>query len=204
LTTSPASWCSPRTPDPAPPASDRLRPDLASSLCTHGFRPLFITGLLRDLLIRHFTAPAGVEAPSLRDLIWREGNDTGILIESIHRWRGDLVEKRPALIVKRNAYQNLRLGIADRVGADEHGNMVYCTVWVGSHTVFCLHRSGAGVEILATEVQRELTEFHPVMIQELGLMRWAVTEVGEIHEIEESAESFAVPVTVGWAAAAAP
>jgi hypothetical protein len=52
---------------------------------------------------------------------------------------------------------------------------------------------------LATEVQRHLTEFHPVIVEYLNLYNWQVTEVGAVSEIEESKESFVIPVTVGWA-----
>ena len=65
-----------------------------------GWRQLMITGLLRDLLVRHFASPLQIEEDDLKHLVWQEGERTGILIESIHRWRGDLVEKRPAVIIK--------------------------------------------------------------------------------------------------------
>jgi hypothetical protein len=155
-----ASWCSPASP-PTPPVTGRSapRPITLSTLCSLGWRPIMITGLVRDLMIRHFSTPANIEEADLRSVLWHDLPSTGILIESIHRWRGDLVEKRPAVIVKRNAQQNVRLGVADRLGADEQGHLSYQTFWVGSHTLFCIHGSGASVEILATEVQRELTQF---------------------------------------------
>ncbi len=194
----PDNWCQPSGSDPAPEAPRQPIPDLISNLCAKGWRPLMLTGLLRDLLTRHFQAKL-VEDTDLRGLIWRPDEKTDILIESIHRWRGELTEKRPAILLKRNTYQNQRFGIADRVGADERGMIRYSTFWVGSHTVFCIHGTGAGVEILATEVQRELTEFADEVRQALGLKKWSVTEVGAIAEVEEARESFVVPITVGWA-----
>lgn len=158
-----------------------------------------ITGLIRDLLVRHFSTPLNIEEPDLRGLVWREDERTGILVESIHRWRGELVEKRPACIIKANGRQNLRMMLGDVVGTTEQGFVQYQTFWVGSHTVFCIHESGASAEILATEVQRELTQFSPVIRQYLGLYNWQVTEVGAAAEVEESRESFVIPVTVGWA-----
>lgn len=158
-----------------------------------------LTGLFRDLLTRHFAVPLNIEEPDLRHYVWREDERTGILIESVHRWRGELVEKRPAILVKRNSYQNLRLGIGDSLGADEQGFESFATFWVGSHTLFCLHGSGASADILATEVQRELTQFGPILRRHLGLYWLAVAEVGEASEIEEARESFGVPITVGWA-----
>jgi hypothetical protein len=163
-----------------------------------GWRRLMITGLIRDMLARHFADPLGVEEPDLRHLVWREDQRTGILIESIHRWRGDLVEKRPAVIIKANGRRNIRWGIQDAAGADGQGNRLYQTFWAGSHTLFCIHGSGASADILGTEVERALGQFHPIIVQYLGLFSWQVTEVGEPAEIEEAKESFAVPVTVGW------
>lgn len=164
-----------------------------------GWRPIMLTGLLRDVLTRHFAAPLNIEEPDLRHLVWSEGVRTGILIESIYRWRGELVEKRPAVIVKPNGRKNVRYGIADMLGADDQGFMHYQTFWVGSHTLFCIHGSGASVEILATEVQRELTQFANVLVRYLNLMTFRVTEVGAIAELEEARESWVIPVTVAWA-----
>lgn len=200
MSSNPESWCSVGAPEPPPQNSPpQVIPGLASKLCSYGWRRIMITGMLRDQLIRHFATPHNIEEPDLRQYLWNAGDTTGILIESIHRWRGDVVEKRPAVIVKPNAYQNVRMGLADVAGADGQGNTAYATMWVGSHTLFCIHGTGASADILAGEVQREITEFAPVLEWYLGLHRVQVTEVGEISEIEEARESFVVPVTVGWA-----
>ena len=83
--------------------------------------------------------------------------------------------------------------------ADKEGNDHYVTFWKGSHTLFCIGGTGAQAEILATEVQRELTEFGPELVRTLGLMRFQVTEIGAVGELEEAQENFVVPVTVGYA-----
>jgi hypothetical protein len=141
-----------------------------------------------------------IESSDLGRAIWTEGTDTGILIESIHRWRGELVEKRPAVIIKRNAYRSLRLGVGDKMGVDTRGMIRYGHAWVGSHTLFCIHGKGAATEVLATEVQRQMTRFGPVLVDHLKwLLRWRVVDVGAISELEEAREGFVVPVTVGWA-----
>jgi len=195
----PDNWCQPGPPDAAPDPPRQIIPELVSNLCTKGWRPIMITGLLRDLLVTHFQ-PRLIADTDLRDLIWREGAaETKILIESVHRWRGELTGFRPAILVKRNAYRNLKLGIGNRKGTDGRGMNRYSTFWVGSHTVFCLHESGAGADILATEVASELTEFAPEVQRKLGLKKWSPTEVGEIAEVEEARETYVVPVVVGWA-----
>jgi hypothetical protein len=48
-------------------------------------------------------------------------------------------------------------------------------------------------------VQREITQFAPVLMDTLNLFRLVVTDVGPIAEIEEAKESFVIPVTIGWA-----
>lgn len=173
-----------------------------SNLCSLLPRPLLLTGFFRDVLIRHFSSIDYIEAPELQRLIWQRGEQTNILIEAIHRWVPELTEHRPGVIIKRNAYANRRFGIGDRhhgPSADTVGNPHYATFWVGSHTLFCLGGSGAQAELLATEVQRELTEFGPVILKSLSLHRFQVTEVGAIAELEEATENFVVPVTVGYA-----
>lgn len=172
-----------------------------SSFCALMARPVLMTGLLRDLLTRHFQ-PGNIEDRDLRKLIWKDSPDTGILIETVTRWKPNTTEKRPAVVVKRNAYRNIRLGINDQHQmnpADRIGNRHFETVWTGSHTLFCLGGSGAQAEILATEVQRELTQFGPAIRQHLDLKRFAVLDIGAINELEEATENFVVPVTVGYA-----
>lgn len=186
-------------PEPDPEPRRQVIPDAISNLASLGYSPLLITGLLRDHVITRFASPAQIEEPDLRPFVWRDSVATGILVESIHRWRGELTEKRPAVIIKRNQMQNQRVGIADRAHTDGRGNQTYTTFWVGSHTLFCLHGTGAGAELLATEVQRQVTRFAPVLTECLGLYRCQVTEVGAVQEIEEAKEGFAVPVTCGWA-----
>jgi len=72
-------------------------------------------------------------------------------------------------------------------------------MWVGSHTLFCIGGTGAQAEVLATEVQRELTEFASHYLRNMHLHRFQVVEVGAVGELEEATENFVVPVTVGYA-----
>jgi len=208
VTQTPDNWCPPDSlsqgtgfgsNEQAKGRSSRATDGLQiNSLCQMGLQPIMLTGFFRDLLTRHFQAE-NIEQHDLRRYIWKEDLTTGILIESIHRWRGDLAEKRPAILIKRNQYSNTRMLVGDQAGVDDSGNSCYVTWWAGSHTLFCIHASGASAEILATEVQREITQFAPVLMDTLNLFRLVVTDVGPIAEIEEAKESFVIPVTIGWA-----
>ena len=196
----PTDWCVKKPVPPKDPCHVNTTVPL-SSLCERGWQPLLITGLLRDVLARHFTEETQIESPDLRQYLWREDERSGILIESVYRWRGDVVEKRPAILVKRNAYTILEYAINNFIGITGRDTQVQeqGIFWVGSHSLFCLHGTGASVELLATEVQRFLTAFAQVFRKDLGLAKFAVTEVGAISEVEEAREHYVVPITVGWA-----
>lgn len=174
-----------------------------SSICELLPRPLIMTGVFRDLLTSHFASPNSIEEADLRELIWRDDPTTSILIESIWRWQPQTTGHRPAVIIKRNRYDNRRVAIGDNryqlPPADKSGDPHYWTLWVGSHTLFCLGGSGAQVELLASEVQRELTEFGPEIRQAIGLMRFEITEIGAISLLAESEDTFVVPITAGYA-----
>lgn len=192
-------WCPP-LPDAAPVQDRRQKIDVvAGATCHLGWRPIMLTGLLRELMVRHFSTTDNIEDKDLRRAIWLNTPATGILIESVFRFKMDNIEKRPAILIKRNAYRNMRVLLNDLVGTDGQGNDNYTTLWVGSHTLFCLHGTGASTEILATEVQRELTQFAPAVRKALHLHKYQVMEVGEISEVEEASQNYAVAIDVAWA-----
>ena len=173
-----------------------------SSLCSLLPRAVTLTGVFRDILTRHFIAPTQIENPILRDLIWKNTDDTGILIESVHNWKPSTTEKRPAVIVKRNAYQNRPRGIGDlRMGphTDKEGFEHFVTYWEGSHTLFCLGGSGAQADLLGAEVQRHMMQFKSPIQVSLDLLSYRVLQAGPVAELEEAQENFVVPITIGYA-----
>src|SRR5580693_8305059 len=89
----------PRPPQPLPHAHNRVIPITPSSLCSLGWRPRLLTGLLIDLMRRHFQPP-NIEDSNLRQLVWQAGVQTSILIESIYRRDATTLGKRPAILVK--------------------------------------------------------------------------------------------------------
>lgn len=190
------------TPAPTLDGTPRFAGTDFSSLCAYAPRPQLFTGLFIDILQRHFSAPERVEEPDLRHLLWHGDEGATILIESHHRWLPTQVERRPAIVVKRNAYSNFRAGVGDALqgnAANLQGDRTYSTFWVGSHTCFCIGGSGAQAELLGGEVQRELSQFGPEILRHADLHRWQVTEIGAVGILEEHHENFVVPVTVAYA-----
>jgi len=168
-------------------------------------RPLLMTGALVQWLRQHFSAGTNLEDPDLNqtgtEFVWRSDRQTRQLtIESYTRWDADLVENRPALIVKRNAWRHQRTGIENRLlGTRPDAPMEFTNLWLGSHTVFVITGEGAECEKLATEVYRELNQFGPVVLRALALARFEVSEIGALSLLEEASENFVVPITVTYA-----
>jgi hypothetical protein len=186
------------------------RVEKVSALCSYGMRPHVMTGLLRQLLIGHFSDPANIEEIRVRRHIeelgaWKPAdnglNQTGFLIESITRWNPNNSDKRPAVLIKRNEWSWQRRGIGDKIGGDSYtGSSSYVGFWAGSHTLYCLAQNGAETEFLAAEVVKFLVTFSPLIVDQMDLMRFYVSEVGGVGTVQEVAEGFAVPVTVSYVA----
>ena len=170
-----------------------------SSVCATLGRLQVLTGVFRDLLTKSFSHADWIENPQLKQLLWRSNTSTRILVEAHYRWTPEQAKQRCAVIIKRNAYAAEYKGLGGSMGqggtVDEYGDPHYEIFWVGSHTLFCIGGTGAEAEILATEVQRQLTQFAPVIQRSLGLMRLRAAQLNEISRLEEAPENFLVPVT---------
>jgi len=156
--------------------------------------------------VRQWSNAGNIIAPEMKQYLWSEKRNSGILIESVYRFRADMVEKRPAIMIKRNSFKNMQTGFAGQMQGlgsvayeNEKGAISrHTTLFVGSHTLFCIHGKGAATEILATEVMHNLVACLWPIRRHLGLRQFSVTEVGAIQEIEESNENYVVPITIGW------
>jgi hypothetical protein len=176
-----------------------------AGICQLGPRPLVVTGWLKIWLQNHFAVQAYIEDQSgaVYKSLWQpDFSKSRISIESVTIFKPETVEQRPAIIIKRNSWKHIRIGIDNRLMWElkKDGSTQYCNLWQGSHTLFCATGDGAETEKLAAEVFRELNEFGPSIRRILDLIRFEVMEVGELHKIKTNArENFAVPITVAYA-----
>ncbi|NDD52760.1 hypothetical protein EBZ39_02580 [bacterium] len=186
------------------------RIDKVSALCSYGMRPHVMTGLLRQLLITHFSDPANIDDARVRRIIeelggWKPSdsglNQIGLLIESITRWNPTNSDKRPAILIKRNTWQWSRQVIGDHASADlALGATNYLGFWQGSHSLYCLAHHGGEAEFLATEVMKFLVTFGPIITDQMNLLRFYVSEIGGLAMVQEAAQGYVVPITVTYIA----
>jgi hypothetical protein len=69
---------------------------------------------------------------------------------------------------------------------------------VGSHVIYCIAGESAEIEILATEVYKDLMMFSSTIRRLFGFLRFVVSDIGEPAILEEATENFVVPVTVTY------
>jgi hypothetical protein len=170
-----------------------------SSLCSLGLRPHLMTGILRHLIGDHFSRRENMTEPALQDTLWRAGDAGNILVESITRWKPSELGMRPAVIIKRNNWNAERLFPDEQCNTTPEGDPIFLNIMHGSHTLFCLAKSGEEAEILAAEVFYELSGFSHLIRQSLTLLRFVPMGLGTLFEVEEAHENYAVPVDVAYA-----
>jgi hypothetical protein len=163
-----------------------------------GWQPVMLTGLFVGLARNMFANPKSLPIGDLRRLIWTPGDDRTILIRSTDDWDGNFPEERPAIMVKPNGMQNVRLLVGDYVGTTREGHREYATAWAGSHTAFCISPSSLQAQLMALAVQQEITGFAPQLTEGLELIRLQIVDVGGPAIVEEARANTGVPVTIGW------
>ncbi len=156
------------------------------------------------MLIQHFADTRNILNQFLRqrlerDGVWSAEAATGILIESIHKWRPELTQSRPAIILQEGEWQWMRVGIGDRRGEDyRSGKRFFGGYWKGSHTLFALGNEGAEALILATEVMKVLLWYGAEIASQLELQRFVPVSIGKVSALKEATENYVVPVSVAY------
>lgn len=180
------------------------RLDKLSALCSLGHSPRLMTGIIRQLLLQYFTDEENVRNAHLRQFLrdngtWSAGVDSGLYIESLLRWRPELTESRPALVIKEGDWDWTRVGIGDAAGEDwRTGKESFYGLWKGSHTVFAIGNEGAETQILAAEVADLLLFYAPVIAEQMNLQRFVPLQMGAPAALQESTENYVIPVSVAY------
>jgi hypothetical protein len=160
-----------------------------------------MTRMFVETLRGHFDSEGDIDNPYLRqnDFLWRgpyDGTDnwrpTGLVIEDLAVWRPRQTLATPAVLVRGNAWQRQKLVIGDG------GGDLRLSSWVGSHTLFCIAPGEGLADYFAFEVALYFAGFAQEIRKNFSLLRFGVTEVGATGMLQEPADTYAVPVTVGY------
>lgn len=183
-----------------------VRLDKISAICSFGHTPRLMTGIIRQILLQVFADENNIRNAYLRDYlrrngVWSEGVDSGIYIESLLRWRPELTEQRPALVIKEGDWNWWRVGIGDRGSIDwRSGKQSYVGYWKGTHTVFAIGGEGPQTQILGAEVAKLLLYYGQTIVDQMSLHRYVPLQIGAPRALQESTENYAVPVSVAYVA----
>jgi hypothetical protein len=191
--------------------------DSVSSLCSSRHPSNVLTGIWTRLLQEHFSNADNLEfggqnetTTQLKNLVWVDGGKNDIIqIKPVWEYDTKDPSRRPGLYVKRNKTTFERVGINDGFSTGMPRNAAGLVVepkgefhnvtMVGSHTVFCVGRTGAETELLSQEVTNHIAQFSPSLRSALKLHRLMISEVGEVGLLDEFVEHFVVPVVIGYA-----
>ncbi len=205
-------------------ATTKVNLDSVSSLCSSRHPSNVLTGLWVRLFREHFSNRdslefGGWDEPNdqLKDLIYiEEGgpatptakNDT-IQIKPVWEYSTKDPTRRPGIYAKRNKTTFERLAINDGLSTgmprNEQGLVVespgeyHTLMMLGSHTMFCVGRTGAETELIAQEVSNHVISFSPSLRQEYKMHQLRLVEIGEVGLLDEFVEHFVVPVVIGYA-----
>ena len=179
-----------------------------SSLCSTGLRPHTLTGIVLRLLTRHFSTARGIQEPQLQSYIWDDDPKVSkILIAPVWRWLTPNQQQRPAILVKRNALRPRQLALGDgqtlvgEISEDKipaNQEVISQIAMAGSHTVFAVAAAAAQAELLGNEISMRLIQYQQAIQKDFGFNRFRVAEIGALSKVEESDETFAVPITVAY------
>jgi hypothetical protein len=185
-------------------SAPEIRIERQSALCSYGHSQIVLSGGIRQVLMQHFADSDQIILPTVRAFLEREGvwsadETTGIVIEALSRWRPELTEARPAIIIKEGEWQWKREGIGDFLGAEyQDGTHHYAGYWSGTHTMFALGNESAETQLLASEIAKTLLWYQSTIAEAFDLDRFIVVSIGALAALKESRETFVVPVNVAY------
>jgi hypothetical protein len=168
-------------------------------LCEMGARPLLIDGLFRKILIEYFSQTEEIEYPTLATKLYSSDVPTGIVIETVYKWDPKQTEKRPAILIKRGAWQPQHLAMFDGLkSVDANLDPTYFRFWQGEHQFICLSRSGAEADMLGAEIARFLLHYGPFIRSACNFMRFRLQSLSPLSKIKEATDIFAIAVGVQY------
>lgn len=181
------------TPIPEPPSYFQSK-----SATTYTLNGAFIT-----LIRRHFSSAENIECESLKNYAWSSDDKVSrILIEPVYKWKPEVIQQRPAVIVKRGPWKIQQMGIGSKVHGepelDGYAEAEQQVLVAGTHTFFCIGTTGLEAEEVGIEVAHCLLCFMELIRTQFCLGRFIVADIAPVSKLDECQDHFGVPVNVEY------
>jgi len=153
--------------------------------------PLVLQNILLEVL-RNFFAGSSDQFQYSPD-----ARHTKLIVEPAFRWNAQEVQVRPAVYIKRGAFQYARVSIDDVKSRDAtEATTEYIMMANAMVTCMCISKVAGEVELLAEEVSEVLIAFKKAIREDFGFKKFEVASINEVGILEESSEHFACPILV--------
>jgi hypothetical protein len=154
--------------------------------------PSNLTAMVLEVLKTHFGAN------STQFKYSQNSTETKVAIQKSEAFNPELVQKRPAIYVKRGTIQINRDAISDSHSRHpSHGRGKFIRL-SGVITVYCIAQSGGEVDKLTSEVLDCLLIFQTLISEDFNFLRFKVNSIGEVGILEDYKEMFLCPVMVEY------
>ena len=135
--------------------------------------PSNLPAIILEILKVHF----GANSTQFKYL--QSSTETKISIQKSEAFNPELIQKRPALYVKRGTIQINRDSIGDSLGRHPtHGRGKFMRL-SGTITVYCVAQSGGEVDRLTSEVLDCLLIFQTLISEDFQFLRFKVNSIGD-------------------------
>ncbi len=172
-------------------------------LCAAGLSPSIVTGVIMQLLARHFASPGLIMTENLKQYVFTGDPATNkIRITTNTRFDPKSAGLFPALVIKRGGLKTDRKVMGDRlpVSQDEQdaGVSSYVRFHEGSHQVYVIAESDGEAEDLALECFDYLTFLSPVMVDLFPFHDFQVASIGPLGVLEAMGNQIGIQIQLDY------
>ena len=173
-----------------------------SELCKRHMSPHIVTGILMQMLTRHFISSENLFNRELRDagLTWSpNSSENKIRISAFHSWSPEDAGQVPAILLKRKPLASQRIAMGDRdayykfTGVEKYTRMVE-----GGHDLLCIGGNNFETEILAFEIMEFFTVFSRSVYRIIPMYDMQVESMGEITPIKDLNNMLGIAVSIKY------
>lgn len=172
-----------------------------SELCKRQMAPHIVTGIIMQMLVRHFSEPSNFFNRELRSSIkWSpNARENKLRIQAFHSWAPEDAEQVPAILLKRKPFSSQRIAMGDRDAYDKFtGAEVYTRMVEGSHELICIGGNNFETEILGFEVGEFFTVFSRSVYRIIPMYDMQVESIGEIMPLKDLNNKLGIVVSIKY------